>query len=97
MSQLGIKTTIKKEVDIHESDFHDRDLFITIGMNTKLYYLLGGDSTYLRTAGYIESSGVPILGIDSDPSRNSEALCNISIPFETRGDSIKKILLDLVA
>lgn len=45
---------------------------------------LGGDSTYLATAGHIKTSSVPILGIDSDPTRNSESLCNIGIPFDTR-------------
>jgi len=38
---------------------------------------------------------VPIFGVDSEPSRNSEALCNVKVDCERRDDLIKKLLEDL--
>jgi len=45
---------------------------------------IGGDGTYLRTAGIIETPDVPILGINTDPSRSIGFLCNNKIHFDMR-------------
>jgi NAD kinase len=43
--------------------------------------LIGGDSSYLRAAGLIHSRNIPILGINSDPTRRTGALLNAEIDF----------------
>lgn len=86
----------KNENDLNKSDFQDRDLCITIGnylFNFNL--LIGGDGTYLRASGFIQDSSLPLLGIDSDPSRNSDALCNVQIPLEKREIIVQKIFENL--
>lgn len=45
---------------------------------------IGGDSTYLKAAGVIEDPEKPLLGINSDPTRRTGALCNESLVFEER-------------
>jgi NAD kinase len=40
---------------------------------------IGGDGTYLRTSGVIENSDLPILGLNTDPSRSTGFLCNHKI------------------
>ncbi len=37
---------------------------------------LGGDGTFLHTSSMIESDQIPILGINTDPSRSLGNLCN---------------------
>lgn len=53
----------------------------SVSSNNKRYYKLhtGGDSTYLRTAGLIENNEMPLLGVNSDPSRRTGALLNAEI------------------
>lgn len=46
----------------------------------------------MRTAGFIENPELPLLGIDSDADRNSEALCNVSIKVDDRQNQINAIL-----
>jgi NAD+ kinase len=41
--------------------------------------IIGGDGTYLRTAGAIETSDLPILGINTDPTRSTGYLCTNKI------------------
>lgn len=60
---------MKKEVDLDEMDICDKDLVVSIG----------GDSTYLQSAGIILNSGVPLLGINSDPTLRTGFLANVSI------------------
>lgn len=69
MGKMGISADIKKEADISRQDIEDKDMIIVIG----------GDSTYLPTAGLIESSKMPLLGINSNPSRRTGALLNAAI------------------
>jgi NAD kinase len=61
--------SLKKEVDLEESDVQDKDLVVSIG----------GDSTYLQSAGIIKNSRVPLLGINSDPLIRTGFLANVSI------------------
>ena len=37
-----------------------------------------------------------MLGIDSDPSRNSESLCNISVDYDRREEVLKNLLVKLL-
>ena len=41
--------------------------------------IIGGDGTYLRSSGLIENSHIPILGLNTDPSRSIGYLCNKKI------------------
>eukprot|EP00347_Sterkiella_histriomuscorum_P003842 403362732 len=83
--KIGTNMTIKKENDVTKQDFLEKDLCISIG----------GDSVYLRTAGFIDNPDLPLLGIDSDESRNSEALCNASIKVEDRDQRVNQIINSL--
>jgi NAD kinase len=40
---------------------------------------IGGDSTYLQSAGIIVNSKIPLLGVNSDPSRRNGFLTNIAV------------------
>lgn len=66
---VGLECSVKKEMDLDETDLGDNDLVISIG----------GDSTYLQSAGIIDSSRVPLLGVNSDPSRRRGYLTNLGI------------------
>lgn len=48
-------------------------------VNNGGYIDIGGDSTFLHAAGIINSSAIPILGINSDPTRRTGALTNVGI------------------
>lgn len=61
---------LRKEVDLEDSDLaQDIDMVVSIG----------GDSTYLQSAGIIVNSKIPLLGVNSDPSRRTGFLTNIAI------------------
>lgn len=60
---------LKKELDLDSSTLEDVDLVISIG----------GDSTYLRSAGLIGNMKTPLLGINSDPTRRTGFLTNTGI------------------
>jgi NAD kinase len=67
--KYDMNPTLKKEVDLEETDIQDKDLVVSIG----------GDSTYLQSAGIINNSRVPLLGINSDPMIRTGFLANVSI------------------
>lgn len=58
----------------------------------KLILLLGGDSTFLKSAGIINNTSMPLLGINSDPTRRVGALCNVMLDFDKREEQIPQIL-----
>jgi NAD kinase len=60
-----------KELDLEETSIDNIDLVISIG----------GDSTYLRSAGIITNMHIPLLGINSDPTRRTGFLTNTSIDY----------------
>ncbi len=67
---MGMEAVLKKEIDLDESDLtSDIDLVVSIG----------GDSTYLQSAGIINDSKIPLLGINSDPLRRTGFLTNIGV------------------
>jgi len=44
-------------------------------MGKSLVISLGGDGTYLRTSSMMVDSTIPLLGINTDPSRSLGILC----------------------
>ena len=61
---------LRKEIDLEDSDLaQDIDMVVSVG----------GDSTYLQSAGIIVNSRIPLLGVNSDPSRRTGFLTNIAI------------------
>ena len=56
---------VTQEWPLRTDDTKDRTLVISVG----------GDGTYLRTSSMIESSSVPLLGINTDPGRSLGILC----------------------
>jgi len=67
--KYDMNPTLKKEVELEESDIQDKDLVVSIG----------GDSTYLQSAGIITDSSIPLLGINSDPMIRTGFLANLGI------------------
>jgi len=45
---------------------------------------IGGDGTYLRTAGIIDNPYIPILGLNTDPSRSIGYLCNKKVYYDMK-------------
>jgi NAD kinase len=67
---MGMEPILRKEVDLEDSDLaQDIDMVVSVG----------GDSTYLQSAGIIVNSRIPLLGVNSDPSRRTGFLTNIAI------------------
>ena len=50
---MGIKATIKKENLLDSTDIEGKDLVISIGIKFSTHLFIGGDSTYLKSAGII--------------------------------------------
>ena len=68
--RMGMEPILRKEVDLEDSDLtQDIDMVVSVG----------GDSTYLQSAGIIVNSRIPLLGVNSDPSRRTGFLTNIAI------------------
>ena len=65
--------------------------------NNNFIMILGGDSSYLRAAGLINSRNIPILGINSDPTRRTGALLNADIDFKNQDIQIPRLLEDICA
>jgi NAD kinase len=92
---MGKDVVMKKDLELKQSDITDRDLLISLGKRTIGSYLpmlcLGGDGTYLRTSGVIENSELPILGLNTDPSRSTGYLCNHKIYNDKKEKQIERI------
>ena len=67
--KLDMNPVLKNEVDLEEGDIDDKDLVVSIG----------GDSTYLQSAGIIINCNIPLLGINSDPTLRTGFLSNVGI------------------
>ena len=65
----NMSPVLKKEDDLDEADIQEKDLVVSIG----------GDLTYLQSAGIINDCNVPLLGINSDPPVRTGFLANVSI------------------
>jgi NAD+ kinase len=55
------------------------------------FYVIGGDGTYLRTAGLIDNCELPILGINTDPTRSTGHLCTNKIYNDVKEKQIDRI------
>lgn len=55
----------------------------------------GGDGTFLRSSGSIVNCNIPILGLNTDPSRSSGHLCNKKVRYEEKDKIIPSILENL--
>lgn len=88
LKAMGKDVIMRKDLELSQTDIKDRDLLISLGKLLQFLSLLegisficvcaciGGDGTYLRTSGAIETPNLPILGINTDPSRSTGHLCN---------------------
>lgn len=56
---------------------------------------LGGDGTFLRASGAINNCNLPILGLNTDPSRSIGHLCNKKVLYEERHRVIPNIFESL--
>jgi NAD+ kinase len=65
---------VVRDYQLVDEDFHNKNLIMS----------LGGDGTFLKTASMVLTSRVPILGVNTDPTRSVGHLCSKKIPFETR-------------
>jgi NAD kinase len=68
--RMGMEPILRKEVDLEDSD---------LAQDIEMVVSVGGDSTYLQSAGIIVNSRIPLLGVNSDPSRRTGFLTNIAI------------------
>jgi NAD+ kinase len=84
--KLGLEYTIRKEIDLRHQDLGECDLVISIG----------GDSTYLQSAGVIDSSKVPLLGVNSDPLRRKGFLTSVGIEHKFMHKQISLLLRSLM-
>lgn len=61
LGQIGIKYSVIGREELHRGIIQDKDLLIAVG----------GDGTVLNTSSFVDDS-IPILGINSDPTRPEE-------------------------
>jgi len=66
-----------------------------IGIEISEFTNIGGDGTYLRTAGIIENKDTPMLGINTDPTRSIGFLCNNKIYNDTKEKQLARIFDNL--
>ena len=51
----------------------------------------GGDGTFLKTASMIRNRHLPVLGVNTDPSRSIGCLCNKRIFYDDRKNQIERM------
>jgi NAD kinase len=51
-------------------------------------FSLGGDGTFLKTASLVLDNKLPVLGVNTDPTRSVGHLCSKKIPFHDRDKEI---------
>lgn len=93
---MGKEVIMKKDLEVQPEDVKDKDILISLGISLiVLTMYVGGDGTYLRTAGIIENMDTPILGLNTDPSRSIGFLCNNKIYNDMKEKQIEKIIENL--
>jgi NAD kinase len=85
VSDSGREVKVVSDYKLTDDDFKDVDLVIS----------MGGDGTFLKTASYIRTHKLPILGINTDPSRSVGHLTNKAVNFERKDRDIQKIFTHL--
>lgn len=89
---MGKDVVMKKDLELSTDDIKDRDLLISLGKAGDICKnRIGGDGTYLRTSGVIENQHLPILGINTDPSRSTGHLCTAKIHNDKKERQIERI------
>jgi len=73
---------VKRDYQLTEEDFQDQNLILS----------LGGDGTFLKTASMVTSNRLPILGVNTDPTRSVGHLCSRKIPFDTRVEETARMI-----
>lgn len=81
----GREVKVRADYLATKQDFEDVDLVMS----------LGGDGTFLKTASQITTNRLPILGINTDPSRSAGALTTRKVNYERLESDIKKIFIHL--
>lgn len=71
-----------RDYQLTENDFKDVDLVMS----------LGGDGTFLRTAGMIQTNKLPIFGVNTDPARSVGHLTSIPIPYNERKKDVPRLI-----
>ena len=87
---MGKDVTMLKDLELKPEHLKDKDILISLGKHT-LLYLLGGDGTYLRASGFIDNSNMPILGLNTDPSRSVGFVCNKKVYYDQKEKNIQNI------
>lgn len=67
----GRQVKVARDYQLTEKDFQNVDLVMS----------LGGDGTFLKAAGMVNSNKMPIFGVNTDPSRSVGHLTSIPIPY----------------
>lgn len=84
---MGKDAVMKKDLELKPEDIKGKDVLISLGKIFELIWI-GGDGTYLRTSGIIDNPNIPILGLNTDPSRSIGFLCNKKVYFDTKEKQI---------
>ena len=80
--QSGRNVTVTRDYQVTRDDIADKSLVVC----------LGGDGTFLKTASTIPTSRIPVLGVNTDPTRSVGHLCSRKIPFKTREEETDRML-----
>lgn len=81
----GRQVHVTRDYLLTDQDFEDKDLIVS----------LGGDGTFLKTASMVKLRTMPILGVNTDPSRSVGHLTSIKIPYDDRNKEIP-VLMDYI-
>ena len=74
----GRDVRVKRDYQLVPEDFADRDMIFS----------LGGDGTFLKTASMIKDNTLPVLGVNTDPTRSVGHLCSRKVSFDDRDTDI---------
>ncbi len=58
-------------------------------MERDMIFSLGGDGTFLKTASMIKDNTLPVLGVNTDPTRSVGHLCSRKVSFNHRDSDIE--------
>ena len=75
----GRDVRVKRDYQLVPEDFAERDLIFS----------LGGDGTFLKTASMIKDNTLPVLGVNTDPTRSVGHLCSRKVSFNDRDADIE--------
>ena len=79
VKSTGRDVRVKRDYQLIPEDFEDRDVIFS----------LGGDGTFLKTASMIFDNPLPVLGVNTDPTRSVGHLCSRKVSFHDRNSDIE--------